>query len=167
MAARDEQAPINWFSPLDALRRVQELGAQLSGIARSFTEPQERDDAEYDTDEDETAVQGAKRGSFLPQPFAAWAEGAAELSTTWVAPMRAVLQEQQDLIDAMSSWAEEQRKLADRFAELANRHREVTADLFAVLTPSLDNLDLLAGRKPAKKAAKQSAKRTTTAKKRA
>ena len=99
--------------------------------------------------------------------MAQWGERAVELSTLWVAPMRAVLEEQQEIIDTISAWAEEQRKLADRFAELANRHREVTADLFAVLTPSLDNLDLLAGRKPAKKAAKQSAKRTTTAKKRA
>jgi hypothetical protein len=150
MAARDEQAPINWFSPLDALRRVQELGAQLSGTARSFTE--ERDD----TDEDEAAVQGASRGSFLPQPFAAWAEGAAELSTTWVAPMRAVLQEQQDLIDAMSSWAEEQRKLADRFSELADRHRELSEGVMSTLTPTLDHLDRLAGRTSAKKAAKSS-----------
>jgi hypothetical protein len=150
MAARDEQAPINWFSPLDALRRVQELGAQLSGTARSFTE--ERDD----TDEDEAAVQGASRGSFLPQPLAAWAEGAAELSTTWVAPMRAVLQEQQDLIDAMSSWAEEQRKLADRFSELADRHRELSEGVMSTLTPTLDHLDRLAGRTSAKNAAKSS-----------
>jgi hypothetical protein len=155
MAARDEQAPINWFSPLDALRRVQELGAQLSGTARSFTE-QERDDAEYDTDDDEAAVQGASSGSFLPQPFAAWAEGAAELSTTWVAPMRAVLQEQQDLIDAMSSWAEEQRKLADRFSELAERHRELSEGVMSTLRPTLDHLDRLAGRTSAKKAAKSS-----------
>jgi hypothetical protein len=60
--------------------------------------------------------------SLVPQPFAAWAERAAELSTMWVSPMRAVLEEQQDLIDAVSSWAEEQRKLADRFSELADRH---------------------------------------------
>src|SRR5829696_3108607 len=99
MASHDEQAAINWFSPLDALRRVQELGAQLAGTARSFIEPQEEADAEYDVDEDETAAEGNIRGSFGPQPFAAWAERAAELSTMWVAPMRAVLQEQQDLID--------------------------------------------------------------------
>jgi hypothetical protein len=152
MAGRDEQAPINWFSPLDALRRVQELGAQLSGTARSFTDPQERDDAEYDTD-DEIAAEGASRGSFVPQPFAAWAEGAAELATTWVAPMRAVLQEQQDLIDAMSSWAEEQRKLADRFSELADRHRQLSEGVLSTLTPTLDHLDRLAGRTSAKRAA--------------
>ena len=31
--------------------------------------------------------------------------------------MRAVLEEQQEIIDMISAWAEEQRKLADRFAE--------------------------------------------------
>jgi hypothetical protein len=156
MAARDEHTPINWFSPLDALRRVQELGTQLSGTARSFSEPQDEDDAEYDTDEDETAAEDASRSSFIPQPFAAWAEGAAELSTTWVAPMRAVLQEQQDLIDAMSSWAQEQRKLADRFSELADRHRELSEGVMSTLTPTLDHLDRLAGRTSAKQAAKPS-----------
>ena len=148
MTNDDEQAATGWFSPTDALRRVQELGAQLATAARNMSE----------------AAAESQPGSL---PMAQWGERAVELSTLWVAPMRAVLEEQQEIIDTISAWAEEQRKLADRFAELANRHREVTADLFAVLTPSLDNLDLLAGRKPAKKAAKQSAKRTTTAKKRA
>jgi len=148
MTNDDERAATGWFSPTDALRRVQELGAQLATAARNMSE----------------AAAESQPGSL---PMAQWGERAVELSTLWVAPMRAVLEEQQEIIDTISAWAEEQRKLADRFAELANRHREVTADLFAVLTPSLDNLDLLAGRKPAKKAAKQSAKRTTTAKKRA
>ena len=156
MAARDEQAPTNWFSPLDALRRVQELGDQLSVTARSFIEPQDEDDPEYDTDEDEAAAEGKTRGSFVPQPFAAWAERSAELSTMWVAPMRAVLQEQQDLIDAVSSWAEEQRKLADRFSELADRHRQLSEGVMSTLTPTLDHLDRLAGRTSAKQAAKRS-----------
>jgi hypothetical protein len=152
MAARDEQTPINWFSPLDALRRVQELGAQLSGTARSFIEPEDEDATEYDTDEDEAAAEGESRGNFVPQPFAIWAERAAELSTMWVAPMRAVLQEQQDLIDAVSSWADEQRKLADRFSELADRHRQLSEGVLSTWTPTLDHLDRLAGRTSAKQA---------------
>jgi hypothetical protein len=104
------------------LRRVQELGDQLSNTARSFIEPQmEEDDAESGPDQNVPAGKSVGR-SLVPQPFAAWAERAAELSTMWVSPMRAVLEEQQDLIDAVSSWAEEQRKLADRFSELADRH---------------------------------------------
>ena len=166
MAARDEQAPLNWFSPLDALRRVQEFGAQLSETARSFIEPQEDDDAEHDTDEDGAVTNGNGRHSFVPQPFAAWAEGAAELSTMWVAPMRAVLQEQQDLIDAISSWAEEQRKLADRFSDLAERHRQLSEGLMSTLTPTLDQLDRLAGRMSAKQVAKPYKAAASTARKR-
>ena len=155
MAARDEEAPINWFAPLDALRRVQELGAQLSGAARSFIEPPE-DQADDDSGGHETTAAGTSGGSFVPQPFAAWAERAAELSTMWVAPMRAVLEEQQDLIDAVSSWAEEQRKLADRFSELADRHRQLTEGVMSTLAPTLDHLDRLAGRTSPKQAAKPS-----------
>ena len=80
MAARDEQAPINWFSPLDALRRVQELGAQLSGTARSFIEPQERDDAEYDTDEDQTIRREGDRQRQLADRFSELADRHRELS---------------------------------------------------------------------------------------
>jgi hypothetical protein len=155
MAARDEDPPINWFAPLDALRRIQELGAQLSGAARSFVEPPE-DHADDDTDGDEAVAAGKSSGSFVPQPFAAWAERAAELSTMWVAPMRAVLEEQQDLIDAVSSWAEEQRRLADRFSELADRHRQLSEGVMSTWAPTLDHLDRLAGRKSPKQAAKPS-----------
>jgi hypothetical protein len=168
MAAGDEQPPINWFSPLDALRRVQELGAQLSGTARSFLEPPSEGDDDEELD-DEEAAEGGSRGSFVSQPFAAWAERAAELSTMWVAPMRAVLQEQQDLIDAISSWAEEQRKLADRFSELADRHRQLTEGVMSTLTPTLDHLDRLAGRtttKPPAKASKAAKTSKSTARKR-
>ena len=161
MATRDEQVPISWFSPLDALRRVQELGDQLSKAARSLVDPQmEQDDADLGPDEDEPSGKSVGR-SFVPQPFAAWAERAAELSTMWVAPMRAVLEEQQDLIDAVSSWAEEQRKLADRFSELADRHRKLTEGVMSTLTPTLDHLDRLASRTSTKQAGKPS-KATTS-----
>ena len=144
----DERATTVWFSPADALRRVQELGAQLAGAARSMSE-------------------AAAESQPATLPMAQWGERAVELSTLWVAPMRAVLEEQQELIDTISSWAEEQRKLADRFAELAKRHREMTEEVLAVMTPTLDHLDRLAGRKSAKKPATKSARRrTTTAEKR-
>ena len=148
----DERAAIGWFSPVDALRRVQELGAQLANAARSMSK-------------------AAAESQPTTLPMAQWGERAVELSTLWVAPMRAVLEEQQELIDTISSWAEEQRKLADRFTELAQRHREQTEQVLAVLTPTLDHLDLLAGRKAAKQttsksASKSARRRTTTAKKR-
>ena len=163
MATRDDQVPISWFSPLDALRRVQELGDQLSKTARSFVDPPaEQDDAEDVPDVDAPTAKRASV-SFVPQPFAAWAERAAELSTMWVAPMRAVLEEQQDLIDAVSSWAEEQRKLADRFSELADRHRTLTEGVMSTLTPTLDHLDRLASRTSTKQAGKPSKATSTPA----
>jgi hypothetical protein len=143
MAARDEQVPTNWLSPLDALRRVQELGEQLASAARAYSQG---DRAEED---DAPAAS--------PQPsVAVWAERAAELSTMWVSPMRVMLEEQQELIDAISSWADAQRELAERFSDLADRHRQVTDGILSTLTPTLDHLDRLAGRAPgAKRATKR------------
>jgi hypothetical protein len=144
MTARDEQVPTNWLSPVDALRRVQELGEQLAGAARSYSQ------GEWADQEGPTAAP--------PPTVAAWAERAAELSTMWVSPMRVMLEEQQELIDAISSWADAQRELAERFSGLADRHRQVTDGVLATLTPTLDHLDRLAGRAPAAKPAKQGSK---------
>jgi hypothetical protein len=143
MAARDEQVPTNWLSPIDALLRVQELGEQLASAARSYSQA---DRADEDEAPDATP----------PPSVGAWAERAAELSTMWVSPMRVMLEEQQELIDAISSWADAQRELAERFSDLADRHRQVTDSVLATLTPTLDHLDRLAGRPPAaKRATKQ------------
>ena len=136
MAARDEQGPTNWLSPIDALRRVQELGEQLATAARSYSQ-----DAQGDEDE-------APDAAPPPPSVGVWAERAAELSTMWVSPMRVMLEEQQELIDAISSWADAQRELAERFSDLADRHRQVTDGILATLTPTLDHLDRLAGRAP-------------------
>ena len=106
MANEDDEARDHRLVlPADALRRVQELGAQLASAARSMSD-------------------AAAESQPASLPMAQWGERAVELSTLWVAPMRAVLEEQQEIIDTIASWAEEQRKLADRFAELAQRHRE-------------------------------------------
>jgi hypothetical protein len=153
MAARDEQGPTNWLSPVDALRRVQELGEQLASAARSYSQGGRAED------EDEPAPP--------PASMAAWAERAAELSTMWVSPMRAMLEEQQDLIDAIASWADAQRELAERFSELADRHRNVTDGILATLTPTLDHLDRLAGRAPGGTRAAKPSRGAKAAKKRA
>ena len=143
MAARDEQVPTSWLSPVDALRRVQELGEQLASAARSYSQVERGDEDEAPMAEPAPSV-------------AAWAERAAELSTMWVSPMRVMLEEQQELIDAISSWADAQRELAERFSDLADRHRLVTDGILATMTPTLDHLDRLAGRASgAKRATKQ------------
>jgi len=138
MPATEDQRPSNWLSPIDALRRVQELGAQLTAAARAMA-----DDV-------------ADSPGQTPESMARWGERAVELSTLWVAPVRAVLEEQQELIDAVSSWAAEQRKLAERFEELARRHRELTEQVLAAISPTLDQADRLAGRKPKKRSTSKS-----------
>jgi hypothetical protein len=150
--ARDEQVSTSWLSPLDALRRVQELGEQMANAARSYSRVE-------GGDEDD-----APEAS--PRSVGVWAERAAELSTMWVSPVRVMLEEQQELIDAISSWADAQRELADRFSDLADRHRQVTAGVLATLTPTLDHLDRLAGRSPGAKRTAKRAQGTTAAKKR-
>jgi hypothetical protein len=130
MAERDQDAMSNPFSATEAFRRMQELGAELTGAARSMAED----------------FASSTAAAPFAEPMARWGERTVELSTLWVAPMRAMLEEQQELIDAVSSWAEEQRKLADRFAELAQRHRELTEQVLAAVTPTLDQMDVLAGR---------------------
>jgi hypothetical protein len=141
----EEQMSSNtWFSTSDALRQMQNLGAQLTGAARSMAEELSNSPA-----------------GVLTEPMARWGERTAELSTLWVAPVRAMLEEQQDLIDAVASWADQQRKLAERFADLAERHRALTEQVSMALAPALDHADLLAGRT----ATKSSASKKTTAKK--
>ena len=155
MAARDEQGPTNWLSPIDALRRVQELGEQLATAARSYSQ-----DAHGDEDEVPDAT---------PPPLSVgvWAERAAELSTMWVSPMRVRLEEEQELIDAISSWDDALRELAERFSDHADRHRQVTDGILATLTPTLDHLDRLAGRAPSGDEATTSARGPKVGKKRA
>ena len=133
---RAQRTTADRFSPADVLRRVQEFSVQLAGAARSMSD-------------------ASTTGQPVPLPMARWGEQAIELSTLWVAPMRAVLEEQQELIEAISAWAEEQRKLADRFADLAARHRAMTEGVAGMLTPTLDHLDQLAGRKPSATKGKQ------------
>jgi len=153
-APRDEQGPTNWLSPIDALRRVQELGEQLATAARSYSQDQQVEGEDLP----DAAV--------APPSVGAWAERAAELSTMWVSPMRVMLEEQQELIDAISSWADAQRELAERFSDLAERHRRVTEGILATLTPTLDHLDRIAGRASGAERATKPTKGSKAAKKR-
>jgi len=148
MADREEPAATP-FSGADAFRRMQELGAQLTGAARSLAE----------------SLTSSPAAAPFAEPMAAWGQRTVELSTLWVAPMRAVLEEQQQLIDAVASWAEEQRNLADRFSALAARHREMTEQVLSAITPALEHVERMAGRTPSSsssasksKASKPSAK---------
>ncbi len=136
MADRDKEPAATPFTGADAFRRMQELGAQLTGAARSIAEN----------------LSSSPAAAPFAEPMAQWGERTVELSTLWVAPVRAVLEEQQELIDAVASWAEEQRKLADRFSALAARHREMTEQVLSAITPALDQVEWMAGRTPSSSA---------------
>jgi len=130
-----------WFAPSEALRQLQELGTQLTGAAQSMA--------------DELSKSSA--GQF--EPMARLGERAIEMSTLWVAPVRALLEEQQELMDAVASWAEEQRKLSERFASIAKRHRELTDQVTAAIKPALDQADWLSGRRAKRTTAKAADKK--------
>lgn len=142
MAEREQAAPP--FSAADTFRRMQELGAQLTGAARAMAEN----------------LTSSPAAAPFAEPMARWGERTVELSTMWVAPMRAMLEEQQELIDAVASWAEEQRKLADRFSTLAARHREMTEQVLAAITPALDHVERMTGRTPSSSSSKSTKAKT-------
>jgi hypothetical protein len=58
-----------------------------------------------------------------------------------VSPVKAILEEQQALIDTVAAWAEQQQQLAERFAALAERHRKLTDQTMSVLQPMLDQIE--------------------------
>ena len=110
----------------DAFRRIQEIGAQMTEAARTMAEDFAR-----------------TPGGRFAEPMIRLGSQTAEMATLWVAPVRAVLQEQQELIDAMATWAEQQRELAERFSELAERHQRLTAQVTTLLDPWLEQIGKL------------------------
>lgn len=110
----------------EALRRIQDAGAELSSAAWTMA--------------DEFARSPAGR---FAEPVVRLGSQTAELATMWVAPVRAMLQEQEELIEALSTWAEQQRQLAETFSALAERHRKVSSQVTALLDPMLEKLSEL------------------------
>jgi hypothetical protein len=110
----------------EALRMIQDIGAQLAGAAQAMADDFAR-----------------SPGERFAAPIARLGAQITELSTLWVAPVRSMLQEQQDLIDALAAWSAQQRELADRFATLAERHRALNAQVMALLEPMFDQAERL------------------------
>ena len=128
MAADGEQEQAR--DPLsEALRMFQEIGGRLSDAARTIA----------------SDVAKSPAGN-ITEPLAQLAEQLAAMSTAWVSPVRAILDEQQALVDTIAEWAEQQRVLADKFAELADRHRTMTNQTMSLLGPLLEKVESLGGR---------------------
>ena len=127
MAADQPDAP----NPLgDALRLFQELGVRMSEAARGIA----------------TEVAKGPAGPIV-EPMAHLTQQLAAASTAWVGPVKGILDQQQELIEAIAAWSEQQRILADRFADLAERNRQLTEQTMSVLGPLLDQLERLGGRR--------------------
>jgi hypothetical protein len=116
-----QEAPRKAVSPLDALRIIQESGAQLLDATRRITKE---------------AAQTPL--GLVAEPLARYGEYLADLSTMWVNPLRTVLEEQQQLADLMANWAKQQQELARSMSQWADRHRAVVKQLSEVLEPILD-----------------------------
>jgi hypothetical protein len=108
----------------DALKVIQDVGEQLADAAATMAE--------------EFSASPAAR---FVEPMARYSSQIAELSTMWVMPMRSMLEEQQELVDALAAWAEQQRVLSERFAKLADRHQKMTAQTLGVLQPLLQQAE--------------------------
>jgi hypothetical protein len=108
----------------EALRLIQEVGSQLASAAQSMADDFAR-----------------SPGERFAEPIARLGAQMAELSTLWVTPVRSMLQEQQELIDALAAWSVQQRELADRFATLAERHRALNSQVMSLLEPMLDQAE--------------------------
>ena len=113
----------------DALRLLQEVGGRMSEAARGIA----------------TEVAKGPAGPFV-EPMAQLAQQLAAISTAWVSPVKAILEEQQDIVDTIAAWSEQQKILAERFSELAERHRQLTGQTMALLTPLLDQVEAMGGR---------------------
>ena len=128
MATDEPEAP----NPLgDALRMFQDLGAKMNDAARGIA----------------SEVAKGPAGPFV-EPMAHLAQQLAAVSTAWVGPVRGILDQQQDLIDAVAAWSEQQKILAERFSELAERHRALTEQTMGVLGPLLEQVEKLGGKRP-------------------
>jgi C4-type Zn-finger protein len=115
----------------DALRMFQELGARMTEAARTIA----------------TDVASGPAGQVV-EPMVHLTQQLATVSTAWVGPVKGILDQQQELVDAVAAWSEQQRILAERFSDLAERHRQLTEQTMAVLGPLLDQVEKLGGRRP-------------------
>lgn len=121
MADADPRSP----NPVgDALRLIQDMSGRLTATARVIADQALESPA----------------GPYV-EPLARMGAQVAELSTAWVGPVKALLDEQQELIEALAAWSEQQRIIAERFAALAERNRALSAQTMAVLGPLLDGVE--------------------------
>jgi hypothetical protein len=114
----------------DVLKLMQDVGSRLTVVAKTAA----------------TKVADSPGGAVF-EPVTQLTQQLAAVSTAWVTPVKALLDEQQEIMDAIAAWSEQQRILADRMGALAERHRALTSQTMAVLRPLLDQVEGLGGRR--------------------
>ena len=147
----------------DAMRRLRELGAQMTAAAQAV------------------AVAGAKATPpALAQPLARYADQLLAVSAAVTTPLRRLLDEQERLVEMMAEWAEQHRHLSEQIAGWADQQRRLSEQMVELARPFLDQSAMLESlqaewsgrstdREPrppgAKSAAKKAPAKTTPARK--
>ena len=110
----------------DALRRVRELGAQMTAAAQAV------------------AVAGARATPpALASPLARYADQLLAVSAAVTTPLRRLLDEQERLVEMMAAWAEQHRLLSEQIADWAEQQRRMSEQMVELARPFLDQSAML------------------------
>ena len=105
----------------DALRRLRELGAQMTAAAQAV------------------AVAGARvTPPALASPLARYADQLLAVSAAVTTPLRRLLDEQERLVEMMAAWAEQHRLLSEQIADWAEQQRRMSEQMVELARPFLD-----------------------------
>jgi hypothetical protein len=105
----------------DRMRKLQDVGSQLTNVVRSMVTEMANNPA-----------------APLTEPFSRFSSQIADLSTMWVNPLQALLKQQQEFFEVMAQWGVQQRALADRLEELAAANQRLTDQLSSKLQPFVE-----------------------------
>jgi hypothetical protein len=110
----------------DALRRLRELGAQMTAAAQAV------------------AVAGARvTPPALASPLARYADQLLAVSAAVTTPLRRVLDEQERIVEMMAAWAEQHRLLSAQVAGWAEQQRRMSEQMVELARPFLDQSAML------------------------
>ena len=110
----------------DAMRRLRELGAQMTAAAQAV------------------AVAGARATPpMLAQPMAGYVEQLLAVSAAVTTPLRGLLDEQERLVGLMDDWAQQHQSLSEQIAGWADQQRRLSESMVDMARPLLDQSAML------------------------
>ena len=120
----DRLAPVPVWA--DAMRRLRELGAQMTAAAQAV------------------AVAGARATPpALAQPLAGYTNQLLAISAAVTTPLRGLLDEQERLVEMMAEWAQQHRQLSEQIADWADQQRQLSEQMLELARPLLDQSAML------------------------